>query len=470
MGKFVKIVGYASHELSALMFINASHLLQRNPRCNYHGITITDVDRDGCFEIVVAGWGSPNRVLKWDGQTLVDLESEAIADGQRQTLGLIAGDLNGDGWEELYCLNSDRDADQLLSWQGQRWVDLFQQTSLRPTGGRSAVCVDRLGQGDYGFFIADSTGSIHFYELRGDRLEDIAAEIGLKRIAGIRGVVALPLVSKGMDIFAANENGANCLFRHHPDGTYEDMAAEAGLQDVHEQGRGVAVLDADGDGKFDVVYGNWEGSHRLFLQGTRGHFRNVAPREMARPSRVRTVIAADFDNDGIEEIFFNSLGEPNRLFGLRDGAWRQLDIGDAWEPDGLGTGAAVGDFDGDGQLELLLSHGESAGQMLSLYRPEGSDRAWLRVAPLTRHGAPARGAICRLTVAGNHQVRVIDAGSGYLCQMEPVAHFGLGSHRRIDRLQVFWPDGATVTLISPMVNQVIRVPYPGSNKPPNGFC
>ena len=41
-----------------------------------------------------------------------------------------------------------------------------------------------------------------------------------------------------------------------------------------------------------------------FLQGTRGHFRNVAPREMARPARVRTVIAADFDNDGIEEIFF----------------------------------------------------------------------------------------------------------------------------------------------------------------------
>ncbi|TVR05388.1 MAG: CRTAC1 family protein [Phormidium sp. GEM2.Bin31] len=451
------------------MFINASHLLQRNPRLNYQGITITDVDRDGCFEIVVAGWGHPNRVLKWDGEKLVDLDYEAIADRVGQTLGIIAGDLNGDGWEELYCLNRDRHADRLLIGQGQQWRNLFDSRTLPATGGRSAVCVDRRGDGYYGFFTANSSGSIHFYELRGDRLEDVAAEIGLTRVAGIRGMVALPLVSKGMDIFAANENGANCLFRHSPDGTYEEIAVEAGLEDVHEQGRGVAVLDADGDGKFDIVYGNWEGSHRLFLQGTRGHFRNVAPREMARPSRVRTVIAADFDNDGLEEIFFNSLGEPNRLFGLRDGAWRQLDIGDAWEPDGLGTGAAVGDFDGDGQLELLLSHGESPGQPLSLYRPQTSDHAWLRVAPLTRYGAPARGAICRLTVAGQHQVRAIDAGSGYLCQMEPVAHFGLGRHRHIDRLQVFWPDGATVTLVSPMINQLVRVPYPGSNKPSARF-
>ena len=70
------MVGYASHQLSALMFINASHLLQRNPRLNYQGITITDVDRDGCFEILVAGWGHPNRVLKWDGEQLVDLDCE----------------------------------------------------------------------------------------------------------------------------------------------------------------------------------------------------------------------------------------------------------------------------------------------------------------------------------------------------------------------------------------------------------
>ena len=126
----------------------------------------------------------------------------------------------------------------------------------------------------------------------------------------------------------------------------------------------------------------------------------------------------------------------------------------------------MGDFDGDGRLELLVSHGESTAQPLSLYRPRlGATNHWLRVAPLTVFGAPARGAVVRpsihppinppyhpsmhvhslphflthfhlyppphphqvrLTAAGRTQLRVIDSGSGYLCQMEPVAHFGLG--------------------------------------------
>src|SRR5262249_25549098 len=150
-----------------------------------------------------------------------------------------------------------------------------------------------------------------------------------------------------------NENGPNYLFRHRGDGTYEEVAAEFGLADSNENGRGVIALDADGDGRFDLAWGNWEGPHRLCVRQPNGKFRNHAPRTFSRPSRVRTVIAADFDNDGYEEIFFNNIGEPNRLFGYRNGEWIQIDLDDALEPGGLGTGAAVGDFDGDGRLELL---------------------------------------------------------------------------------------------------------------------
>lgn len=452
------------------MFTNASHLLRRNPLRYHYGIAVTDLDGDGAFEVVVAGFGSANQVLKWNGREFVDIADAVVADANRQTIGSIAADIDGDGREELYLLNTDAEADRLLCRRDNGWVDLLALPDTRAQGdrtaGRSAVCVDRGGNGRYGIFVTDYGGSMRLYELHGDRLRDVAAEVGLNRVAGVRGVVALPLVSDRMDIFATNENGGNFLFRDRGDGTYEEMARAAGLSDAQQTGRCVAVLDADGDGKFDLVYGNTEGSHCLFLQGATGHFRNVAPQEMARPSQVRTVIAADFDNDGIEEILFNNLSEPNRLFGLRDGAWRQLDIGDAWEPDDGGTGATVGDFDGDGRLELLVAHGHDKAQPLSLYRPRPTENGWLRVLPLTRYGAPARGAVCRLIVGGEQRVRAIDAGSGYLCQMEPVAHFGLGLHRRIDRLDVFWPDGTKVSLDSPMANQLVRVPYPGSDKPP----
>ena len=173
----------------------------------------------------------------------------------------------------------------------------------------------------------------------------------------------------------------------------------------------------------------------------------------------RTVIVADFDNDGYEEIFWNNIPGENRLFRKlpTDGDWTQINAGAAVDASGYGTGAAVGDFDGDGVLELLVSHGESQAQPLSLFRPLlGAGNHWLRVAPTTSSGAPARGAIVRLHAAGRTQLRVIDAGSGYLCQQEPVAHFGLGG-ATAESVTVIWPGGQQRTLAAPEVDRMHTV-------------
>jgi hypothetical protein len=65
-----------------------------------------------------------------------------------------------------------------------------------------------------------------------------------------------------------------------------------------------------------------------------------------------------------------------------------------------------------------------------------------------------------LQCAGRRQRRVIDAGSGYLCQMEPVAHFGLGTATQVERVVVRWPDGAMSLIDRPERNTLLRVPYP----------
>jgi len=259
----------------------------------------------------------------------------------------------------------------------------------------------------------------------------------------------------------------NFLFASDGSGSFTDVAGDAGLLDASQTGRGTALLDSNGDGLLDIVYGNWNGPHRLFLQEKDSNncssFVDKAPAAMVEPSPIRTVIVADFDNDGYEEIFWNNIPGANRLFRKlpSDSDWTQIKIGDALEENGYGTGAAIGDFDGDGQLELVVSHGESASQPLSYFRPiAGKGNHYLRVFPLTSQGAPARGASVSLKAGGRSQLRVIDAGSGYLCQMEPVAHFGLGSVTAVESVTVTWPDGASHTITNPSIDQMLRVPRP----------
>lgn len=454
------------------MFKDISELIRFNPPQLSYGVAVTDVDGDAEFEFVVAGFNFPNRVLKWNGRALVDLVDPALADSQRQAIGVAAADINGDGREEIYILNTDtfggrkRFGDRLFLNRGTRWVDLFDleenQGVMNLTAGRSVACVDRDGDGRYGFFVANYGGPMRLYELNDEGfVVDVASRAGVDLTAGGRSLVSLPLVSARMDVFAGNERGANFLFQNNGDGTFSEIAEQVGIADSLENVRGVAVLDANGDGRLDIVYGNWEGPHRLFVRTPQGVFRNVAPPELALPSRVRTVIAADFDNDGYEELFFNNIGEPNRLFGYRDGAWTRLNPGAAIEASGLGTGAAVCDINRDGRLELLVSHGESALQPLTLYAPHANLSHWLRVLPLTPYGAPARGAVVKLHMRERTQIRAIDAGSGYLCQMEPVAHFGLGPEPDDElAVEVHWPSGAHALLDIAQIDRLYTVEHP----------
>ncbi len=453
------------------MFANRTELFRHNPPQSNYGVAIADLDADGEFEIVVASNGGTNLVLKREGSEFGSLADETLADAGSQSIGLAAGDIDGDGREELYILNTDTFngvksvGDRLFDWRDGRWVDLLSlpehMAAANLTAGRSVACIDRTGSGRYGFFVANYGGPLALYELdEHGELENVAAAAGVGLMTGGRGLLCLPLLpdSTHMDVFAANEGGANFFFHNRGDGTFEEIGQRLGLGDMYENARGVAAFDLNDDGLFDIACTNWEGPHRLFLRAGDG-FRDVAPPVFSAPTRARTLLAADFDNDGREEVFVNNMGQPNRLFGWQGNRWVGLDPADALEPGGLGTGAAVGDFDHDGRLELVISHGESAPQPLSYYHTPDNGHSWLRVLALTRHGAPARGSIVRLSAGGRVQIRHVDAGSGYLCQMEPVAHFGLDDLDHAEWIEVQWPDGAKQRIDQVEARQVIRVPY-----------
>lgn len=463
------------------MFQDISRLIVHNPPELHYGVAVAALDGARlCF--AVAGFGCPNRILSWSGETLRDVAPPELMDESRQAIAIAAGDFDGDGREELYVLNTDtfggskRFADRLFQRQPNgRWEDLFarpENAGVRNlAAGRSVAVIDRRGVGRYGFFVANYGRPMRLYELGpGGAIADLASPLSLARTAGGRGVLALPVFSSFPDLFCVNEQSPNFAFRNRGDGTFEELAEELRLADCEEHARGVTAVDVAGE--FALAWGNWDGPHRLMARrqtGTLyGSFHDRATPGFAFPSAVRTVIAADFDNDGNDEIFFNNHGEPNRVFRVlasesgdpSEVSITMLDAGEALDPDGYGTGAAICDIDGDGVLELLVSRGEKAPQPLAVFKARAAQPNWLRVRPLTRFGAPARGAVVRAEYGGRVRVKGICGGSGYLCQMEPVAHFGLGESHTVDRVTVTWPDGTSVVLLNPGGNCTMTVPYP----------
>ncbi|XP_073328125.1 cartilage acidic protein 1a isoform X2 [Pagrus major] len=479
-----------------------------NPTQLNYGMAVTDVDGDGDLEVVVAGYNGPNLVLKYDRtqNRLINIAVDdsnspyyALRDRTGAAIGVTACDVDGDGREEIYFLNTNNAysgkatySDKLFKFRNGRFEDLLsdelnvRRGVAKSMAGRSVACVDRKGTGRYSIYVANyASGNVGPHALlemddaASDvnagvvALSDVAAEAGVNRLTGGRGVVVGPILSESRsDVFCDNENGYNFLFKNNGDGTFVDMARQAGVEDRYQHGRGVALADFNGDGKTDIVYGNWNGPHRLFLQGSDSKFRNIATGRFADPSPIRTVIAADFDNDKELDVFFNNIAyrgsAPNRLFRVSrradaDPLIQQLNVGDAAEPQGRGTGGTVTDLDGDGQLDLLLAHGESAQQPISVFKvTQGSSNNWLRVVPRTQFGSFARGAkVTAFTSQSGAHTRIIDGGSGYLCEMEPVAHFGLGNDE-VTVLEVSWPDGSSITrsLQPGEMNSVVEVAYP----------
>merc|ERR1711871_327954 len=473
-------------------FEDFTHLLSHNPQQRNYGVSVTDIDGDSTFEMVVAGYGVANLALKYNPSTGqfddIALDHPTLQDTSRQAIGVAACDIDGDGYEELYVLNTDQysgdtsTSDRLMERsEAGTYSDMFEMPrhagAANFIAGRSCACTDRNGDGKYGVIVSNygrpgDNAPMKLYELNdnGD-LTDVAPALGIAHTTGGRALVSAPIRSSHrMDIFANNENGCNWVYRDTGDG-YVEEAGPLGVADCQNNGRGTATVDGDKDGVLDIVYGNWNGQHKLYIQEST-NFVNQAPNDMAVPSRIRTVIAADFDNDGEEELFYNNIPGANRLF-IRSGtSWEQTNIGDAIESSMHGTGAAVGDFDGDGMLELLISHGESASETLTYYRARsGADNHWLRILPLTQHGAPARGAVVRMTMAAaigtageRVHIRAIDAGSGYLCQMEPVAHFGLGATTAVFEVKVSWPDGSELLLSNPAVDRLYRIAHPATGE------
>ena len=327
-----------------------------------------------------------------------------------------------------------------------------------------------------------------FYRNEGDGVfTDATAAANVvdeERLYGL-GVVAGDLDDDGhADLYVANDTGPNYLYRNQGDGTFEELGWMAGVaygESGEAQGSmGIALGDYDNDEDADILVTNfWEETNTLYRNDGGGEvFSDVT--FAARVGLESFPFLAwgtgffDYDNDGDRDLFVANghifpqvdranLGvayaQRNQLFeSLGDGTFNEVSLaaGPGLQIEKVSRGAAFGDYDDDGDVDILVLNLNEAPTLL---RNDGGNRAnWLLVRTVgTASNRDGVGARVRVRCGERTQVREVASGSSYLSSSDPRLHFGLGEAARVDEVRVTWPNGLVETWRGLEANQVLVV-------------
>jgi hypothetical protein len=283
------------------------------------------------------------------------------------------------------------------------------------------------------------------------------------------------------DIYVANDSTSSALYRNNRDGTFTDIAIEAGCayspDGKSQAGMGVSIGDYDRDGKLDIVKTNFQGDTSSLYRnlGENAFDDQTFQSGLGRNTRFMGWGAGflDFDNDGLPDILLTNghvypevgnadeTGYRQRKVLYRNaGGGRYADVSEEGGPGILervaGRGSAFGDFDNDGDVDLVVNNINEAPQLLRC--DSDLKRNWLKVKCVgTKSNRSAIGARVVCTAPGlKPQIDEVRSGGSYLSQNDFRLHFGLSSAETAD-VEVRWPSGGSDVLRGVKSNQVLRV-------------
>lgn len=326
-------------------------------------------------------------------------------------------------------------------------------------------------------------GTNMLYQNNGDgTFTDISEKSG---IAGPRGRYAFtPLVSDydndgWPEIYVACDSTPNLLYHNEGNGTFTDIGLISGSavnEDGQEQaGMGVSAADYDLDGLIDLVKTNFvDDTPTLYRNNGDGTFTDVT-----HPSRLGVntrflgwgVAFFDFDHDGWKDIvmvnghvypevdahFTNSPYKQERelFWNLRDGTF--LDVSGRAGPGMLdrraSRGAAVGDLDNDGSLEIVINN---MNDTPSLLKNSGEKRNWIQIRTVGRQSnRDGIGARVTVIAGGLKQIDEVRSGGSYLSQNDLRLHFGIGDAAKVERVEILWPSGRKEGFENLKANQIV---------------
>jgi len=419
------------------------------------GAFVADYDGDGWPDILVTAFGKNVLYRNLGDGHFRNVAAEVGLESPGWNTGAAFLDADGDGDLDVYIasyidttLEAVLTAKRTLSWKG------VENVAFGPFGLKGAP--DHFFRNDRGHFVDATVAS---------GLQDRALGFGFT-------VRAFDYDGDGdQDLYVANDSDPNYLYRNEGHGTFKEVATWAGCA-FDEKGSaqasmGLAVGDITGHGRWDLFTTNFAEDFSTLYQAIGGGlFEDVSRVTGIGPLTYRPLswgtAAVDLDNDGDLDIVvmnghiypqidrhpeFVGTYEQQNLLAEDRGAGAAPMFRDATNEAGPGfaarassRGLAVGDFDNDGDLDLLVTHLD---RPPSLLRNDSTGGSWVTVIPIDRHGVRSPiGTLVTITAGGRRQFRDIAAGDSYMSTHDPRPHFGLGDAAIVDQVDVRWPDGS----------------------------
>jgi tetratricopeptide (TPR) repeat protein len=452
----------------------------------------------------------PNKLYRNRGDgRFEDVTARAGVGGQGYGMGCAVGDYDNDGHDDLFVTGLGQTVLYRNNGDGS-FTDVTARSGVQSAFWTTAAGFGDLdGDGDLDLvavtYVAadpasahscpDATGKpIHcppgqfnpqpdlLFRNNGDgTFTDVSKDAGLDVPGGDGlGLAIADLDDDGrLDLFVANDAAPNFLFRNRGGLRFEEVGTSAGVA-YDRTGRatasmGVVAEDLDGDGQIDLFHTNFinEGSTLLHNLGGGQFLDATVNAGLAAPSRPVTgfgTAALDVDNDGLLDLFAanghvddrpwiaHPMAQLQHLYRARaPGRYEPAGPGAApyFTRPAVGRGAAAGDLDNDGRVDLVVIHRD---QPLALLRNVTPGGHWVGLRLIgSRSSRTPVGARVTCQAGGRSAVRWLTSGTSYLAANDPRLWFGLGTALTIDRLEVRWPSGLVQTWAHLRADRILEI-------------